>query len=249
MKKAEAWRYVIVTGMIACTLVLVEYTGTVEVDDSLPVKSDLPRTIDGWVGVRTLYCQNEVCGKMLPMNLAEAGVNTCPLCGAKVSSMSVAERKHLPVDTIIIRKNYRNESTNRWILVSVVISGRERSSIHRPEWCLPGQGYRIAAYRHESVACEDHRSLPVTFIKIQAPGSLSTLQYGWFCYWFISKTHEVGSQTARLAWMAWDNVFYGVFRKWAYVSILADRVDSEQEEYDVEILKDFIKELRMVIRP
>ena len=57
--------------------------------------------------------------------------------------VAVAEllRDILPADTGFSRKNYAFVADRtRDVFLSIVLSGRDRTSIHRPELCLVGQG-------------------------------------------------------------------------------------------------------------
>ena len=57
---------------------------------------------------------------------------------------TAAERAILPPDTGYSTKLYvSREGPNRQVLLSIVLSGRDRTSIHRPELCLVGQGWTI----------------------------------------------------------------------------------------------------------
>jgi hypothetical protein len=56
--------------------------------------------------------------------------------------MSKAERDLLPGDTVVLKKRYV-DADGHTIFVSIVMSGRERASIHRPQVCLVGQGNEI----------------------------------------------------------------------------------------------------------
>jgi hypothetical protein len=54
---------------------------------------------------------------------------------------SEAELTILPRDTVLKKRLYTGD--DGWFLVSAVIGGRYKSSIHRPELCLPAQGYKM----------------------------------------------------------------------------------------------------------
>ena len=58
--------------------------------------------------------------------------------------VSAVERAILPPDTGYSRKNYISvQDRAQQVFVSIVLSGRDRTSIHRPELCLVGQGWTI----------------------------------------------------------------------------------------------------------
>jgi exosortase len=86
------------------------------------------------------------------VKLSVDGINPAPLpnlLGADWAGREVEvtpiEREVLPPDTGFSRKNYESLHDRRQqVFVSIVLSGRDRTSIHRPELCLVGQGWTIA---------------------------------------------------------------------------------------------------------
>ena len=64
------------------------------------------------------------------------------LCDKHGNRISLGERQILPADTRILKRNYlRGDGLQ--LSATVVVSGKSRLSIHRPEMCLPGQGFNI----------------------------------------------------------------------------------------------------------
>jgi exosortase len=92
------------------------------------------------------------------INLAADGVNPVALpvyLGVNWEGQPVdvtpIEREVLPPDTGFSRKSYVSlHNLNDRVFLSIVLSGRDRTSIHRPEICLVGQGWTITGRaRHE----------------------------------------------------------------------------------------------------
>ncbi len=133
------------------------------------------------------------------------------------------ERTILPPDTGFSRKLYVNlEHPEEHVLLSIVLSGRDRSSIHRPELCLVGQGWTIdSATRHrfaypgnpaagfEATVLGVHRNLQGTAGQRVVPEIVT--------YWFVGDNRVFASQTARIAYDAWIRVVHGRAPRWAYV--------------------------------
>jgi len=65
-----------------------------------------------------------------------------PGYAAEVLEPSEAELHVLPSDTRFDKRRYVAED-GTWHLVSAVIGGSSKSSIHRPELCLPAQGFQM----------------------------------------------------------------------------------------------------------
>ena len=78
----------------------------------------------------------------------------------------VTEKEHsvLGPETEFSRKSYRNDLGNE-LFVSIVLAGQDmNTSIHRPERCLPAQGWTIAGSRVVAVPLNDagNHTLKVT---------------------------------------------------------------------------------------
>ena len=72
---------------------------------------------------------------------------------------SEAELSTLPDDTIIVKKAYMRGDV--WFAVTCVIGGRSKQSLHRPELCLPSQGFQMVHPRTVTVEGRDWRILDI----------------------------------------------------------------------------------------
>jgi EpsI family protein len=149
-------------------------------------------------------------------------------------SVAVTEVEHavLPADTGFSRRNYVSISDRgRQVFVSVVLSGRDRTSIHRPELCLVGQGWTIISrFRHEFPL--DGETVPATVLRIEhapvdlraGPGPVHSL----FAYWFVGgealePTH-IGMQLRD----TFDRVRHLRADRWAYVVVQTAVVQGDE---------------------
>ena len=133
------------------------------------------------------------------------------------------ERAVLPADTGYSRRNYVSiGDTRRQVFVSVVLSGRDRTSIHRPELCLVGQGWTIGSrFRHEFQLGGER--VPATLLRIEhavidpraGPGSVRSL----FAYWFVGAEALEPTQVGMQLRDAVDRVRYLRADRWAYVVV------------------------------
>ena len=73
-------------------------------------------------------------GVALPINIMQ--------CSSTPTPVTTLELDWLPPDTPYGRRRYTFPD-NTWIENSVVLMGQDRTSIHKPEYCLPGQGFTI----------------------------------------------------------------------------------------------------------
>lgn len=78
--------------------------------------------------------------------IGEVGFAEIPGFESRPVAASEAELKTLPADTVILHREYASPHGVR-AFVSAVTGGRSKSSIHRPELCLPSQGFQMSAPR------------------------------------------------------------------------------------------------------
>jgi exosortase len=163
------------------------------------------------------------------------------------AEVSAVERELLPADTGYSRKNYVSVAdASKQVFLSVVLSGRDRTSIHRPELCLVGQGWTIEgaterAFRTgagggadgggavDSVAGEG-AAFPATVLRVRrevetARGRVVVPQL--VAYWFVGGDAIVATHGRRLALDAWNRVVHARADRWAYVLMQTDAGDGE----------------------
>lgn len=137
------------------------------------------------------------------------------------------EVETLPKDTTFGRRRYVSKD-GFWADASVVLMGRDRTSIHKPQICLDGQGWRIEkSERLRIPIARPHRyDLPV--MKLTAvgaghdPSSGQTVKLtAVYVYWFVSENHLTADHRERVWWMAKDLITTGVLQRWAYVAYLS----------------------------
>ncbi len=150
----------------------------------------------------------------------------------KEVEISPAERQILPEDTGFSRKVYTSLS-GRQVLLSVILSGRDRSSIHRPELCLTGQGWTIQSrYRRElRLSDPSQGSVPATVLRLEkqlTDKAGKTIQVpALFVYWFVSGDGPVASHMERMWKMAVDRIFFLKNHRWAYISLQTDAIEGQ----------------------
>lgn len=230
MDTAKTKHLAVITLLLAITLATTLLTGKPSPMEESPVNDRLPDTIGNWTGFDLLYCQNIPCLKVYrsdELKITDVCSNTN--CGGRLDYVSPGEKALLPSDTKIFKKLYENPA-KQTVLVTVVITGTQRSSIHRPEWCLTGQGFRIDSTETFAVSAEN-KDLKVALMNLsrQAGNIPSARIHSAFAYWFIGKDFETPDHTRRLMMMAWDNIARGVQQRWAYVSLLTSRADQSDQ--------------------
>lgn len=167
--------------------------------------------------------------------------------------VSDIERYILPPDTSYTRKTYGEPASDRndRILCSIILSGKERRSIHRPERCLLSQGWRMNSSHTETVTLASGRPLKATALLLERPtttpdGRPFTLRC-YFLYWFVGKGITTPYQFERILMTNWDLLVHRVNQRWAYVIVSANiskdwRPDGKNEEETLDMLKQFIRD-------
>lgn len=240
MEKQALKPYFVVLGLLIITSVLLATTVDVRVTDQAGVRMELPDRVGTWLGQDMWFCQNPVCLREYRAGDLQGATN-CLVCGSELDRMNRAEKDLLPKDTEIAKKDYRAPD-GRGIYVTVVLSGRERVSIHRPQVCLVGQGYRILNSHVLSIPLEGREPLNVMVLDLIRPkrmpdGETVAVPF-YFAYWFVGKDRETPYHLQRMVWMATDRVFHNVSHRWAYIAISGLR-EVGSRSYEDE-LKDFV---------
>jgi EpsI family protein len=181
----------------------------------------------------------------LPGEVSELGFT------GKDQDISEEEKTILPSDTEFARKSYTNAEGDT-ILASIVLSGGEKRSIHRPEICLPGQGWTIRSGKVIPIELKSGVVLQVMDLNVSrevavGPNQFKTL-HSHFLYWFVGKDRVTPSHLERTLATSWDRVAHKTNHRWAYVIVAAQvmneiipgRKDSEQT---LDLLKQFIREI------
>jgi hypothetical protein len=157
------------------------------------------------------------------------------------------------VGTSISRKLYRN-GVGYEIVASIVLSGEDMSrSIHRPERCMPAQGYTVIDKTTVPVVLPDEGRLRVTRlqnVRNVAPeaGTPANAIYNVTYYWFVGHTATTPSHIVRTWLDMKDRLVHGYNQRWAYVTVAgqipAGAVDDPKANRLIDDwMKDFIKQL------
>ncbi len=162
------------------------------------------------------------------------------------------EREILAGDTEFARKEYTNGAGDS-IFASIVLSGHDLdNSIHRPERCLPAQGWTITNSRKLRVALPNDGGLDITRLQnvreVAAPSGKMVPIYNLNYYWFVGYHHLTASHIERTILDIQDRILKGYNQRWAYITITSEVTDRRtrfgrsESQTDV-ILQDFIRQL------
>jgi EpsI family protein len=136
------------------------------------------------------------------------------------------ELEVLAKDTHFARKVYTSPAGDK-VFVSIVLSGDDMtSSIHRPERCLPAQGWSMQSSSQRTIAIGPSTSLAATRLsnarvvdtKDKEHLTLHNLTY----YWFIGYTETTPSHLTRTLLDMRDRILRGYNQRWAYITVAAN---------------------------
>lgn len=149
------------------------------------------------------------------------------------ASEAVAQQKivvdTLPQDTCYGQRLYRGPD-DFWTQVNVVLMGSDRTSLHKPQFCLEGAGWKIdhdasARSTIHMTRPEDY-DLPVMKLlvtrQVEENGQVRTLR-GVYVYWYVADGVLSGDPKGveRMWSMARTLLTTGVLQRWAFVTYFA----------------------------
>jgi hypothetical protein len=143
------------------------------------------------------------------------------------------ERAILPPDTGFSRKFYVNlDEPGKHVLLSLVLSGRDRTSIHRPELCVVAQGWTLvhSSRHHFAYPARPDAGFDATVLSVrhEVGGAQGRKEVpNIIVYWFVGDGRVVASQSGRMICDAWSRLAHGRAPRWAYVYLQTGSEDGE----------------------
>lgn len=171
--------------------------------------------------------------------LGQPGVKFTPVTGSVQVKIDLPERVldftstnipepevvlgYLPKDTSYAERLYRSPD-GAAMTGTIVLMGTDRTSIHKPDYCLPGQGWHIDSKNVVNVPVGGARpyDLPVAkwiiSANFQRPDGGTEKHSGIYAFWFVADNEQTPSFYGYLKRLTRDFLFTGVLQRWAYVS-------------------------------
>lgn len=132
----------------------------------------------------------------------------------------------LPRDTVYGQRAYIATNDNFLVIANVVMMGADRTSIHKPQYCLPAQGQHIVREEADFIRIEKPHPYDLPVMKVLTTGQRrladgrSVTVNGVFVYWFVADGELTAQHGQRMWWLARDLIRTGVLQRWAYVAYL-----------------------------
>ena len=160
----------------------------------------------------------------LPLRVAGFDAQTEPMRDLEVG--------YLPGDTSYARMNYTARDRSFGAKVNVVLMGADRTSIHRPEYCLTGLGWDILKSGKRSVPIDNGTELEVSVFQMvhaAPPGQKGQIS-GVYVFWFVADGVRTCDAIQR-QWALVRSMFAGgEIQRWAYISFFAPCTPGSEEE-------------------
>ena len=190
--------------------------------------------------------------KISPAGIAMTLPNVVGVWIGDDAAITQKERDTLAKDTQFTRKIYTGPERDQ-IFVSIVLSGDDMTnSIHRPERCLPAQGWNVRSSSKRSIQVSGGKGLQVTTLKnmqmIETTDKRRFTLYNLNYYWFIGYRDMTASHLTRTGIDLRDRIIGGYSQRWAYVTVAANVTagiwrPERTEEQTAQLLEKFIGEL------
>src|SRR5260370_30222022 len=129
----------------------------------------------------------------------------------------------LAKDRQFARRIYTSREGDQ-VFVAIVLSGDDMpSSIHRPERCLPVQGWALQGSQRKAIVLQAGKLLPVTVLHGARPIGETASQHirNLDYYWFIGYRSITPSHFDRTIIDIRDRLLHGYDQRWAYVTVMA----------------------------
>lgn len=142
---------------------------------------------------------------------------------------------YLPQDTSYVERCYTSTDDAPPIYGTIVLMGQDRTSIHRPEYCLIGQGFTPQEKKvvNISVAGPDPYVMPVakwtfggTFMR---PDGQKIQVSGLYVFWFVTDQVQTPDYLQFQYQLVKNLLLTGKLQRWAYVSYTTLCVPGQEE--------------------
>ena len=192
--------------------------------------------------------------------LGQPGIKAAPIPGSLMmridlpehvldfASTNVAESEvelnYFPKDTSYARRIYQAPD-GFGVSTTIIMMGADRTSIHRPEYCLMGQGWNIEtkAVVKIPIAGATPYELPVmkwvASKTVPTPDGQKQEVRGLYVFWFVADNEMTTGNVQLQCDLVRDLLFTGILQRWAYISYFAYCLPG-QEDATFERMKGLI---------
>ena len=116
---------------------------------------------------------------------------------------------YLPKDTSFAERRYL-AGDGFQASTTIVMMGADRTSIHRPDYCLPGQGWSIGSKTAATIPIGGGQPYELPVMKwvihnsFQTPDGQKQAVSGIYVFWFVADHEQTADNVQRMWWLARD---------------------------------------------
>ncbi len=126
----------------------------------------------------------------------------------------------LPGDTTYGRRLY-SAGDGFGASANVVLMGADRTSIHKPEFCLPSGGWNIDKKEADTIRIESPSPYDLPVMKwTVSQETRSGVIHGFYIFWFVNDHEMTREHSGRMISIAKSMLTKGELERWAYISYL-----------------------------
>lgn len=159
----------------------------------------------------------------------DVGLGEIPGLQSVDLGISESEYEMLPKDTRVEKWRYIDDF-GHWYVVNLVVGGKHKGSIHRPELCLPAQGNLMANPHDIDVGGE-------TWHALRIEGGVDMPSFGFAYTFFNQDGYHTASHIRRIFRDVWDRSVYNRIDRWVMVTIASSHTDDAGIHSFVMVLK------------
>jgi len=193
--------------------------------------------------------------------LGRPGIKTQPIPGSAAMKIHLPERVldftstnvpeselelgYFPKDTSFAERYYFSSDNSPGIAATIVLMGADRTSIHRPEYCLAGQGFNCDTKQVVDIPVGGLHpySLPVSKWTVsrlvQQPDGSNAKISGVYVFWFVADGEQTTGNVQFQCYLLRDLLLKGILQRWAYISYFSPCLPG-QEAAAFERMKNLI---------
>lgn len=150
----------------------------------------------------------------------------------------------LPGDTTFGQREYQAPDGFR-IRMTAVLMGADRTSIHQPQYCVTGVGYRIEREQSDVIELANGTEVPVRkmFARgvFRGPNESVIKRNVVLVYWFVTKGSLTAAHEERMWQQAMNQLKTGVLQRWAYITCMAE-CEQGKEDAAFDRIMEFIRQ-------
>lgn len=183
--------------------------------------------------------------------LGQPGIAAAPISGSVMMKLDLPERvldfsstnvpepevvvDYLPKDTSYVERRYVSPDGAPPIEATIVLMGYDRTSIHRPEYCLIGQGLTPEEKSVVNIPIEGKEPyvMPVARWKLggvfQQPDGSKVKVAGIYVFWFVAAGAQTPDYLEFQKLLFKDLLLKNRLQRWAYVSYFTLCVPGQEE--------------------